>query len=161
MRKIIILIMSFTLVFSFWGTAIGSSEAPKIEKKADAKPDTTTAPAKGSKAASVAEAKCGKCHKGEKDVKSINEAKGVKSTEEMIKLIRKGTKAELHKKISDKDLKAVGKELFADKKATEPKKKEEVKKETKKAEDTKKKEEVKKETTKTPEKPLKKKPEGC
>lgn len=158
MRKLIVLIMSFTLVFSFWGIAIGSSETtkePKVEKKADGKPDAKAAPARGAKTVSVVEAKCGKCHKGEKDVKSINEAKGIKNTDEMIKLIRKGTKAELHKKISDKDLKAAGKELFVAKKAVELKKKEEVKTETKKTE------EVKKETPKTPEKPAKKKPEGC
>lgn len=167
MRKIISLIMSFALVFAFWGIAAGSSEAPKapksetkIETKAETK-DAKTAPAKGAKTASIVEAKCAKCHKGEKDLKKINEAKGIKNTDEMVKLIRKGTKAELHKKISDKDLKAAGKELFAEKKVVEPKKKEEVKTETKKTEDVKKKEEVKTEAEKAQEKPKKKKPEGC
>lgn len=158
MKKVISLIMSFALVFAFWGIAAGSSEAPKVSKpetKVETKADTKTAPAKGAKTASIVEAKCAKCHKGEKDVQKINEAKGIKSTDEMIKLIRKGTKAELHKKISDKDLKAVGKELFGEKKAVAPKKKEDVKAETKKKED------VKTDTEKAQEKPKKKKPEGC
>lgn len=160
MKKAISLIMSFALVFAFWGIAVGSSGAPK-EPKVEKKTDTVTTTAKGAKTASIVEAKCAKCHKGDKDVKKVNEAKGIKNTDEMVKLIRKGTKAELHKKISDKDLKAAGKELFAEKKVVEPKKKEEVKTETKKTEDVKKKNDVKTETEKAQEKPKKKKPEGC
>lgn len=164
MRKIVSFLMSFALVFTFWGIAASSSEVPKepkVEKKAETKTDAKTAPAKNAKIASVVESKCAKCHKGEKDVKKINETKGIKSTDEMVKLIRQGSKAKTHEKITDKDLKAVGDELFTVKKAADAKKKEEVKTETKKTEDVKKKEEIKTEAEKVQEKPKKKKPEGC
>ncbi|GEM_PF-3440928 len=158
MRKVILSIMVFALVFVFCGISAANSETPKetkADKKVEAMPNVKTATTKTSKGASVIDAKCVKCHKGDKDVKKIVEAKGIKSSEEMVKLIRQGAKAELHKKISDKDLKASGKELFGEKKTVDSKKKNDVKTETKKTED------VKTETEKVQEKPKKKKPEGC
>lgn len=160
MRKVILIIMVFSLVFAFYGIAIASTEAPKdtkVEKKAEAKPDAKAATTKTKKSPSVVETKCAKCHKGDKDLKKVAEAKGIKTTDEMIKAIKEGPHANLHKKISDKDLKAVGKELFGDAKAVDTKKKDDAKPEVKKPAEEKKKEEVKKEA----EKPKKKKPEGC
>lgn len=65
----------------------------------------------------------------------------------MINLIRKGEKAKLHEKITDKTLKAVGNELFPQKKAVDAKK--DAKNDS-----------VKTDSEKQPSKP-KKKPEGC
>lgn len=138
MRILISLFISFMLVFSFWTVACGNVETPK-ETKVEKKAAETKKPVKQT----VLEANCGKCHKGDKDVRKINEAKGIKSTDDMIKLIRKGEKAKLHEKITDKNLKAAGNELFPVKKP------EDVKKDAVKTGDDKK-----------PEKP-KKKPEGC
>ncbi|MCX7913834.1 MAG: hypothetical protein N2511_04540 [Thermodesulfovibrionales bacterium] len=148
MRGIVMLVMSLILVLPFWALQIGASEQPKdsqVERKANTKSDGKNASTKDAKKASIVETKCGKCHKGDKDVRKINEAKGIKNLEEMIKLIRQGQKAEMHKKITDKELKAVGKELFEVKKTVEPKKKEEIKKDAQQPK----------------EKPQKKKPEGC
>ncbi len=142
MKFLISLFMVFTLVFSFWTLAIGNIEKPngsKVEKKSETKASQT----KKTEKKSALEVNCGKCHKGDKDVRKINEAKGIKNSEDMIKLIRKGEKAKLHAKITDKNLKAVGNELFPQKKVTDAKK-----------------DAVKTEADKQPAKP-KKKPEGC
>ena len=146
MRVLISLFISFMLVFSFWTTA-GGADATSKETKVEKKPDTKATDAKKTTKKSALETNCGKCHKGDKDVTKINEAKGIKSSEEMIKLIRKGEKAKLHAKISDKNLKAVGNELFPQKKETDAKK--DMKKDS-----------VKTDADKQPAKP-KKKPEGC
>jgi mono/diheme cytochrome c family protein len=146
MRSLISIFMSLMLVFLFWTIAAGSVETPK-DSKTEKKADTKASDTKKTKKQTALEANCGKCHKGDKDVKKINEAKGIKSSEEMIKLIRKGEKAKLHEKISDKNLKAVGNELFPQKKAADSKK--DVKKDP-----------AKTDADKQPTKP-KKKPEGC
>ncbi len=164
MKEIIVFITSFALLIFYWGLETNATEKPKesvVEKKAETKSDAKNASTKSAKKTSIADARCGKCHKGEKDVKKINEIKGIKNTEEMVKLIRQGPKAEVHKRISDRDLKAVGKELFDTKKPVETKKKEDIKTEKKTTDEIKKKEEVKPDAQKPQEKPVKKKPEGC
>lgn len=172
MKSLITAIVAIAMIFSFNAVAIGNTDGlkdAKAEEKTEvvtaAKPETKvgakTAAVKDARIASVLGAKCTKCHKGDKDVKKINEAKGIKIADEMIKLIRQGTKAKLHEKISDKELKAAGNELFAKKKATETKKKDEIKTETEKKTTEAKKDEVRTETEKKPEKPKKKALEGC
>ncbi len=55
--------------------------------------------------------KCNKCHKGEKSLEKVVAAKKIETTDALIKAVKASPKAELHKKFTDDDYKAVAKEL--------------------------------------------------
>lgn len=62
--------------------------------------------------AGVIDDKCAKCHKGEKAVDKIAAKNNVKDSDALLKAVRSGSKAALHKSLADEDLKAAGGELF-------------------------------------------------
>lgn len=48
---------------------------------------------------------CVKCHKSMDKVKELVKATGAKSADELVKIIRTGKKAALHKAVTDEDIK--------------------------------------------------------
>jgi hypothetical protein len=54
----------------------------------------------------LAEDKCDKCHKGEKAVDKIVAKKAVKSADDLVKAVRGSSKAKMHEKLTDADIKA-------------------------------------------------------
>ncbi|HMK44228.1 MAG TPA: hypothetical protein VK445_08835 [Dissulfurispiraceae bacterium] len=73
--------------------------------------------------AGVVDDKCAKCHKAEKTVDKVAEAKGIKDADSLVKAVRGGSKAAMHKAISDEDLKTAAGEVFKGGKAPAKKKK--------------------------------------
>lgn len=73
--------------------------------------------------AGVIDDKCVKCHKAEKAVDKIAAKSGIKDGEGMVKAVRTGPKAALHKNLTDEDLKASAAELKAPAAAPAKKKK--------------------------------------
>lgn len=65
-----------------------------------------------SASAGVIDDKCIKCHKGEKAVDKIAATKAITDSDALVKAVRGGSKAALHKSITDEDLKAAGGEIF-------------------------------------------------
>lgn len=65
-----------------------------------------------SASAGVIDDKCTKCHKGEKAVDKVAAKNALTSSDALLKAVRGGSKAALHKSIADEDLKAAGDELF-------------------------------------------------
>lgn len=65
-----------------------------------------------SASAGVIDDKCAKCHKGDKALDKIAGKSGIKDDDALLKAVRGGSKAGLHKNISDEDIKASGTELF-------------------------------------------------
>lgn len=61
--------------------------------------------------ASPALDKCNKCHKGDKSLEKAVAAKKIDTADALIKAVKASPKAELHKKFTDDDYKAVAKEL--------------------------------------------------
>jgi hypothetical protein len=64
-----------------------------------------------SASAGVIDDKCAKCHKGDKSLDKIAAKKGIMDGDTLLKAIRGGSKAALHKAQTDADLKAAGDEL--------------------------------------------------
>lgn len=154
MKRILAVLMAVVMALAFGSVAIGATDGKEVttEKKAVDKVDKADAKAtKATKKAdgkSVTETKCISCHKGDKALDKIVAAKGIKDAGGLVKAVKEGPKAKLHSKFTDKDLNAVGNELFAEKKGAADKKTE--------AADTK---ADKKEAE--PAKKTKKKVEGC
>lgn len=63
--------------------------------------------------AGVIDDKCAKCHKGDKAVDKIAAKAGIKDGDALLKAVRGGSKAGMHKGFSDEDLKAAAGELKA------------------------------------------------
>ncbi|MCX8031480.1 MAG: hypothetical protein N3A59_07900 [Thermodesulfovibrionales bacterium] len=55
--------------------------------------------------------KCNKCHKDAKSLDKVVAAKKIETADAFIKAVKASPKAELHKKFTDDDYKAVAKEL--------------------------------------------------
>ena len=53
---------------------------------------------------------CDKCHKGDKTLDKVAAAKGIKTGDELVKALRGGSKAKMHEKFTDDQLKAAAKE---------------------------------------------------
>lgn len=157
MKRILAALMAVVIGLAFGSVATGATDGKTVttEKKAvdtvdkaDAKAAKETKKAEGK---GVVEAKCGSCHKGEKALDKITGAKGIKTTEGLVKAVKEGPKAKMHAKFTDKDLNAAGSELFAEKKGATDKKADAADAKAEKKEDKK----------ADPAKKTKKKVEGC
>ncbi len=55
--------------------------------------------------------KCNKCHKDDKSLENILNQRGIKTKQELIKILRNGSRAKIHKNLTDEDIDESAKKL--------------------------------------------------
>lgn len=55
--------------------------------------------------------KCNKCHRDDKSLENILNQRGIKTKQELINILRSGSKAKIHKILTDEDIGEAAKKL--------------------------------------------------
>lgn len=55
--------------------------------------------------------KCDKCHKNDNSITQISQEKGIKTKQDLVNKLRKGSKAKLHQHLSDNDINEAAKQM--------------------------------------------------